>query len=110
MNKVKATFAGLFIACLGIGVVNAQTATQTAPAAKQAPAKKSTAKAKSATGTPKTDAAGTSTTKPAQHLKKDGTPDMRYKENKAAAGKTTTTKKAAPKKAAPTTGSNTTGK
>lgn len=85
MNKLKLTIAGLFVACLGIGVVSAQATTGT----KQTHAKKSTA-SKSKTG---------STTTPAKHLKKDGTPDMRYKENKAAAKKTGT-KKAAPKKAA----------
>jgi hypothetical protein len=87
MNKLKVTIATLFVACLGIGVVSAQTAPTTP------------APAKSTASTP---------AKPTQHLKKDGTPDMRYKENKAAAKSTTTpaakkateTKKAAPKKAA----------
>jgi len=80
MNKLKVIIAGLFVACLGIGVVSAQDAT-TAPA-KKTTAKKSTTKAKSSTGT--TKAADGTAAKPAQHLKKDGTPDKRYKENKTA--------------------------
>lgn len=99
MNKLKVTITGLLVACLGMGVVGAQTPTAT-PVAKQAPAKKTATKAKPAAGTSK-DASATPA-KPAQHLKKDGTPDMRYKENKAAAGKTTT--KAAPKKTNAATG------
>ncbi|HTB31804.1 MAG TPA: hypothetical protein VK808_07245 [Bacteroidia bacterium] len=94
MNKLKVTLAGLLIACFGIGVVNAQDKPSAAPA-KQTPAKKSTKK--SATPKAATDAKTTkpaadkSAAKPAgQHLKKDGSPDMRYKENKAAKPATTT--------------------
>jgi len=88
MNKLKLTIAGLFVACLGIGVVSAQTGTATTPA----PAKTAT-----------TTASGSTTAKPAQHLKKDGTPDKRYKENKTApaAKKSTGTKKAATTATAP---------
>jgi hypothetical protein len=106
MNKLKVTIAGLLIACFGIGVINAQDKTTTA----QTPAKKSTKKAgataatstdKKATAAPAADKAA----KPAgQHLKKDGTPDKRYKENKTTAPASTdkpATKKPAGKKAAP---------
>ena len=99
MNKLKVLISGLFIACIGIGVVSAQNGTTATPAA----AKKTTTKTTKATD-------GSTAAKPTQHLKKDGTPDMRYKENKAAAKstgtaapaekKSTGTKKAAPKKAA----------
>ncbi len=67
MNKLKVTIAGLLIACLGIGVMNAQNSTTTTPAKKTAP-----------------KATPTTTAPAGQHLKKDGTPDMRYKENKTA--------------------------
>ena len=88
MNKLKVIIAGLFVACLGIGVASAQTTPS------------------STTSTTKTSS-GT-TAKSGQHLKKDGTPDKRYKENKTA--KTSTgTKKAAAKTAAPASGT-TTGK
>jgi hypothetical protein len=83
MNKLKVLISSLFVACLGIGVVSAQASTTGAPAAKQTPKTKSSAKAKSST------AANSTSAKPAQHLKKDGTPDMRYKENKAAKPATT---------------------
>lgn len=112
MNKLKVTITGLFTLCLGMGVMYAQSGTNTPakPASTQtAPAKKATpAKAKTATTSTKA-ASGTSTTK---HLKKDGTPDMRYKENKAAAGKTSTKKatKTSAKPAQPATSSNPAGK
>lgn len=83
MNKLKLITAGLFIACLGIGKMSAQAADQTPPKKVTTPG--SAAKASSG------KAASASTAKPAQHMKKDGTPDMRYKENKAA-GKTGTKK------------------
>lgn len=80
MKKLKITLAGLVALCLSLGVVNAQSGTsKSAPVKQSAPAKKTTKSAKS-TGT---------TATPAKHLKKDGTPDMRYKENREAAGKTT---------------------
>lgn len=115
MNKLKVTIAGLLIACFGIGVINAQDKT-TKPAAKKTTTKKSTAGDK--TTAPATDKG---TAKPAsKHLKKDGTPDKRYKENKTGGDKavakpiqdktptkkassmppTKSTKKATPKKAA----------
>jgi hypothetical protein len=108
MNKLKVTIAGLLVACLGIGVIKAQDNTTTKPAPKTTTSK---ASAKTSAATPTS----------AQHLKKDGTPDMRYKENKAAAGKSTSTtakpgapatKKTTTKKAtAPsTTPDNTSGK
>ena len=89
MNKLKVSITGLLIACLGIGVVNAQTGTATTTPVAKAPAKASTKKAntaKASTGakTAAKPAAGASAAKPAQHLKKDGTPDKRYKENKTA--------------------------
>ena len=112
MNKLKLTIAGLLIACFGVGVVNAQDKTGAAPA-KQTPAKTGTKKATTpkATGTDAKPAADKAAAAPTQHLKKDGTPDKRYKENKTAkpatdaktgtpAPKKTGTKKAAPKKAA----------
>ena len=99
MNKLKVTIAGMLIACLSIGAMNAQDKSATSPApktSKKAPATKATPGAKTQTGPG------------GQHLKKDGTPDMRYKENKAAAkpgSSTPSTKKgtemAHPKKAAP---------
>lgn len=83
MNKLKVTLTGLFVACLSIGMVSAQANTT---AAKPATAKKSTTKAKSSKEVAPTTGSrkdiGTSQPKPAQHLKKDGTPDKRYKENK----------------------------
>lgn len=75
MNKLKVTLAGLFVACLSIGMVSAQANTTAA----QPTAKKSSTKAKS----PKA-ATGSTAAKSGQHLKKDGTPDKRYKENKTA--------------------------
>ncbi len=113
MNKLKVTIAGLLVACLGLGVVNAQdkaAATGTKPATAKKTTKKTSAK-KEATTAPA--AASSTQTKPAtKHMKKDGTPDKRYKENKTTtpgdaakpATKSTTkkagTKKASPKKAA----------
>ncbi len=115
MNKLKVTIAGLLIACFGFGVINAQDKT-TKPATKKTTTKKATGGDK-ATAKPAKD---TPESKPGKHLKKDGTPDKRYKENKTGgdkaaakpgADKTTTkkadngatkpAKKAAPKKAAP---------
>lgn len=107
MKKMKFTIIGLLVG-LSLGVVNAQSSTNSNSApAKQATTKKTTSKVKPAS-TNKTAASitGTTTAKPAQHLKKDGTPDMRYKENKAAAGKTTSKKAsgaAATKSANPST-------
>jgi hypothetical protein len=105
MNKLKVTIAGLLVACLGIGVMNAQDNMTTTPAAK-----KTTPKAKTA-GTSKTLAttpAKTSAT--GQHLKKDGTPDKRYKENKTAkpAGAGTPATKSTTSTAKKKTGSKTT--
>jgi len=92
MKKLKVTLLALG---LSIGVISAQSSGSTT-----APAQKSTKAAKPTATTTATPA------KPAQHLKKDGTPDMRYKENKAAAGKTTTPKKAATPAATQPTSSN----
>jgi hypothetical protein len=60
--------ACFLLACVGINFA------QTAPAKKEAP---------------KTTAAKPAQAKPAAPAKKDGTPDMRYKANKAAAADTT---------------------
>jgi len=77
MKKLKTAFIALLVMGLGT-MVNAQDKTTTTPdPAKQADKKPA--------------ASG-------QHLKKDGTPDMRYKENKQA---TSTDKKAPAKKATP---------
>jgi len=74
MKTLKLTFVALMAIGLSFTSVNAQTAQTTTPA--------------------QTNTSG-------QHLKKDGTPDMRYKENKTAAAKPATTAKpaATPKKA-----------
>jgi hypothetical protein len=77
MKKLKTAFIALLVMGLGT-MVNAQDKTTTPAPAKQADKKPA--------------ASG-------QHLKKDGTPDMRYKENKQAPAsdkKATTEKKAAP--------------
>ncbi|HXB10464.1 MAG TPA: hypothetical protein VNZ45_00645 [Bacteroidia bacterium] len=71
MKTIKLALATLLVAGLGLLTVNAQNV---------APAKGTTQKAPATSG---------------QHLKKDGTPDMRYKENKTTAGKTTVAKPAA---------------
>jgi len=64
MKTFKLALASLFVAALGLVNVNAQTADKAAAPTQAAPA---------------------------QHLKKDGTPDMRYKENKTAKPATTAT-------------------
>ena len=88
MKKLKTAFIALLVMGLGT-MVNAQDKTTTPAPAKQADKKPA--------------ASG-------QHLKKDGTPDKRYKENKEApatgkketpAAKKTTMKTADDKKAAP---------
>src|ERR1700722_7115562 len=71
MKTIKLALATLLVAGLGLFTVNAQNV---------APDKGTTKKAAPAAG---------------QHLKKDGTPDMRYKENKTAAAKTAVAKPAA---------------
>lgn len=78
MKKLKLTFTGLLLVCLGLGVASAQANTTAGTPAKPAPAKKTTKKPAAAKA-----AAGTNAAKPAgPHMKKDGTPDKRYKENK----------------------------
>jgi hypothetical protein len=72
MKKIKIAFIGLLMIGLGAGVVNAQDKAA-------APAKKS-----STTQTDKKAPAASG-----QHLKKDGTPDKRYKENKTTTTSTT---------------------
>lgn len=88
MNKLKVIIAGLFVACLGIGVASAQTSP--------------TGTTQSTTGT----TTGT-TAKSGQHLKKDGTPDKRYKENKTGVKKSAGTNSKTP---VSTPASGTTGK
>jgi len=73
MKKIKIAFIALMMMGLGAGVVNAQ---DKAAAKKDAPAQ-----------TDKKAPAG-------QHLKKDGTPDKRYKENKDASATKSSDKKA----------------
>jgi hypothetical protein len=72
MKTIKLVLATLLVAGLGLFTVNAQNV---------APAKGTTKKAPASSG---------------QHLKKDGTPDMRYKENKTAAKPATKTTEAKP--------------
>jgi len=98
MKTMKLALAGLMIFGLGAATVNAQDKA----AANQKSTTTTTEKKKPAT------AASTDKTKPAtntsgQHLKKDGTPDMRYKENKqaAASGDKKTDTKKAPAKSSP---------
>ena len=74
MKKIKTAFIALMMMGLGAGVVNAQdkAATTTQTDKKAAPAS-------------------------GQHLKKDGTPDKRYKENKdASAAKSSDSKATKP--------------
>jgi hypothetical protein len=88
MKKIKVAFIALLMMGFGAGLVNAQDKA----AKKEAPAKQAPAST--------------------QHLKKDGTPDKRYKENKPAgekktetkAAKTESTPKAAPAKKTATKG------
>jgi len=85
MNKIKLILSGMLVACIGLGIVNAQD-----QPAKQTPAKTS----KTPTAKKRTTTTKTSTAKSApagQHLKKDGTPDKRYKENKGAPAKKAST-------------------
>jgi len=84
MKTIKLALASLLVAGLGLLTVNAQNV---APA-----------KGKATTVNPK-----------AQHLKKDGTPDMRYKENKASAGSTATAKPTGETKPAATATKSSTG-
>jgi hypothetical protein len=89
MKTIKLALATLLVAGLGLFTVNAQNV---------APAKGTTKKAPASSG---------------QHLKKDGTPDMRYKENKQAAAKTDAkpaTKSTDAKPATKSTGSKSTTK
>lgn len=76
MKTLKLALVALMTIGLSYGTVSAQDAGK--------PAKKTEKKANTS-----------STAAPAQHLKKDGTPDMRYKENKQAAQKSTDTKSSA---------------
>lgn len=86
MKKIKVACIALLMMGLGMGAVNAQDK----PAAKKETTKQQADKKAPASG---------------QHLKKDGTPDMRYKENKQAAtdkkpaATKTTTKSSTPKEA-----------
>jgi hypothetical protein len=103
MKKLKLTFTGLLLVCLGLGVASAQANTTAGTPMKQAPAKKTTKKPAMTKAAPTAKAAA----KPAAaksagpHMKKDGTPDKRYKENKTPKAGGSTTPKAAPKKATP---------
>jgi hypothetical protein len=101
MKTIRLAFVALLAIGLSAATVNAQTGT-TAPAKKTTGSTKGTS-TKGSTGTKTTTAPASG-----QHLKKDGTPDMRYKENKqAAAGKEApkgTTEKGAPKTAPKTKG------
>jgi len=72
MKKIKIAFIGLLMMGLGAGVVNAQDKAA-APAKKSSSTTQTDKKAPAASG---------------QHLKKDGTPDKRYKENKTDASTT----------------------
>lgn len=72
MKTIKLGLIALLATGLSIATVNAQDAAKGKSADKPAAQKSEGAK---------TNASG-------QHLKKDGTPDMRYKENKQAAAKT----------------------
>lgn len=94
MNKLKVTIASLLVACLGIGVMNAQDNTT-------APAKPATTK-KAKSTTSNAPAAKPAATTTGQHMKKDGTPDKRYKENKGTAAPAKSTDKKGTKKAAGT--------
>lgn len=98
MKKIKLVAAALLIAGLGLSTANAQDAGAT---------KSTKNEAKVSPNKPNTPS----------HMKKDGTPDMRYKENKqAAAATTTTTTKTkattnpAPKKSGKTSTKSTEGK
>ena len=70
MKTLKLAFVALLALGLSTATVNAQDAKKDKGTTKSS-AKKSDASTKTSTG--------------GQHLKKDGTPDMRYKENKQAA-------------------------
>ena|ERR1700722_1271135 len=72
MKTIKLALAALLVAGLGLLTVNAQNV---------APAKGKTQQAPASSG---------------QHLKKDGTPDMRYKENKTGAKPATKSTEAKP--------------
>jgi hypothetical protein len=96
MKTIKLAFVALLAIGLSTATVNAQDAAVKGTA--KTPAKKADAGAK-------TNASG-------QHLKKDGTPDMRYKENKQAAASTKATKASdkSTTKASGTTGTAAKGK
>ena len=109
---MKKTIVTLLIVCVTFMFVNAQGAANTTTT----PAKTTTGKTATKPAAAKTTGK-TTDAKNTQHLKKDGTPDMRYKENKDAAGsKTATTgakgatgaKTAAPAKKPATTTTKTT--
>jgi hypothetical protein len=109
MKKVKIAFIGLMLLGFTAGVFAQDKKDAAVKSTKPTKPAKSTA-AKSTAKTDKTTATKADNSAPAkassgQHLKKDGTPDMRYKENKQAAAKpaskTTSTKKAASTKATP---------
>ena len=97
MKKVKIAFIGLMLLGFTAGVYaqdKAATDKKTKPAksAKTTSTKKTDATTKTdKTATPAKDSKGTSTG--GQHLKKDGTPDKRYKENKAVKSTKATTDK-----------------
>src|ERR1700722_11328268 len=84
MKKIRTAFIALLVMGLGVATVNAQDK----PAA--------TTPTKDASAKPKADSKPSTS---GQHLKKDGTPDMRYKENKGTATKPAASeKKTAPAK------------
>jgi len=83
MKTIKAALVGLMIIGLGAGTVNAQDKGTTTTATKKQGATTDKKKPAPAATSDKTKKASSTS---GQHLKKDGTPDMRYKENKAAAG------------------------
>lgn len=86
MKKVISAFMVLLFFAIS---TQAQT---TAVPTKQAPVKSTTNTTKSTTNSTQTSkSATTSTSTSATKVKADGTPDMRYKENKEAAKKTNTT-------------------
>jgi len=90
MKTLKLTLAALLVLGLSSLTVKAQDAN---------PAKSTTKTTAAKSGSTSTNASG-------QHLKKDGTPDMRYKENKTAAKSTTPAKTTSTKSSAKgTTGS-----
>jgi|SRR5581483_10890432 len=93
MKTIKLALIALMVTGLGLATVNAQDA---------ATGKDTKASSKKQEGA-KTNASG-------QHLKKDGTPDMRYKENKTAAAKTDEKASTAKSSGASSTGTSGKGK